>query len=252
MNEKLQKLLRNKKYKLATIRNSNSLIYVDDLKAWENDTNCGEYEESNDTSYKKIAITIEGSGFGTSSEDDCTGKYYGLKPILSDYHNYNNKLVVGTTISDLNSFIQCVRGTSYIYVPYEYTGNKKDLRRKDLKLCYVENGVAYFTNNSKQWGDDWNDAPYEYNAGTPYEEEGFEVLKLGFYTGYKYSEPCNYFYGKYFSVEEINCKFVPWLIPDDVKYTPIFAGDTIKEFVEKIKAASGYIMYGIKYENYDY
>ena len=67
MNEKLQKLLRNKKYKLATIRNSNSLIYVDDLKAWENDTNCGEYEESNDASYKKIAITIEGSGFGTSS-----------------------------------------------------------------------------------------------------------------------------------------------------------------------------------------
>ena len=38
------------------------------------------------------------------------------------------------------------------------------------KLCYVSNGVLYFTNKelSEQWGDDWNDHPYEHNAGEPY------------------------------------------------------------------------------------
>lgn len=38
------------------------------------------------------------------------------------------------------------------------------------KLCYVEGCWAYFTSQplEKQWGDDWNDAPYEHNAGTPY------------------------------------------------------------------------------------
>lgn len=38
------------------------------------------------------------------------------------------------------------------------------------KLCYVDSPWAYFTTQEldKQWGDDWNDAPYEHNAGSPY------------------------------------------------------------------------------------
>ena len=42
---------------------------------------------------------------------------------------------------------------------------------KDPILCYVDEPWAYFTTQDldKQWGDDWNDAPYEHNAGTPYE-----------------------------------------------------------------------------------
>lgn len=47
------------------------------------------------------------------------------------------------------------------------------------RLCYVEDGFAYFTTQrlADQWGDDWNDAPYEHNAGTPYEWR--EELGLG-------------------------------------------------------------------------
>ena len=44
---------------------------------------------------------------------------------------------------------------------------------KDLKLCFIDNEIncAYFTEKdvTEQWGDDWNDAPYEYNAEPPYE-----------------------------------------------------------------------------------
>ena len=52
------------------------------------------------------------------------------------------------------------------------------------KLCYVEGNKAWFTNNfEKQWGDDWNDSPYECNAGYPYDswseliEDNEDILK---------------------------------------------------------------------------
>ena len=38
---------------------------------------------------------------------------------------------------------------------------------KEPVLCYIDQHKrAYFTTQalSKQWGDDWNDAPYEQNA----------------------------------------------------------------------------------------
>lgn len=45
-----------------------------------------------------------------------------------------------------------------------------------FRLCYVDKErdgatIAYFTTQplAEAWGDDWDDAPYEHNAGTPYE-----------------------------------------------------------------------------------
>lgn len=251
--DRIDDFFKNRKFRLATVKNeSNILLYVDDLEAWEKDTNYGEYEEEINSSYNKIIIILEGYGFEISRGDECTGKNYGLNAIVRDYNVCDNKICIGSTINDLYAFLKRVRGTSNIYIPYEFIGNKDDLKRKDLKLCYIENNVAYFTNNKKQYGEDWSRVPYEHNAGTPYEEEGFEILKLGFYTRSKYFEPCNYFYNKHFSVEEINCKFVPWLIPESVKYKPIFAGENLKGFVRKIKDISGDILYGIQFENYNY
>lgn len=44
---------------------------------------------------------------------------------------------------------------------------------KQYKLCYVAGNVLYFTDNFKrQSADDWNDRPYECNAGEPYEWDG--------------------------------------------------------------------------------
>lgn len=253
MHQKLERLFKNKTYKLATVRsNNNSLIYVNDLKSWEKDTQCGEYEESKDIDYKMIIVMVEGFGVEVEKEYNCVGRNYGSRSILRDSFDNKSQIYAGTTISDLYAFMQKIRGKSGLYVPYAYIGGKKALKRKDLKLCYVEDGIAYFTNNPEQWGDDWNDAPYQHNAGTPYQEEGFELMKVGFYTAYNYSEPSEYFHSKHFSVEEINCKFIPWLIPSSVKIPPIFAGESIKEFTEKIESVSGHILYGIKFENYNY
>lgn len=50
------------------------------------------------------------------------------------------------------------------------------------KLCHVERNFAYFTRLplDEQWGDDWNDAPYEHNAGTPYDEEKYCCIGILF------------------------------------------------------------------------
>lgn len=42
--------------------------------------------------------------------------------------------------------------------------------KREPVLCYVDDKFAYFTTQelAKQWGDDWDDAPYEHNAGEPY------------------------------------------------------------------------------------
>ena len=230
MNSKSNKLLNNKTYKLATVRNDKILLYVNNLKEWEKDTNFGEYMESNDDKYRKILIMITDAEFDICDEYDCIGKNYSLNPVLSDYNNSNNKICQGSSINDLRNFLEATGYNCYLYIPYKYTDESELLKRKDLKHCYIEDNIAYFTNNPNQWGDDWNDKPYECNAGYPYEEEGFEVVSLSFYSNYNYTEPKDYFHNNKFSAEEINCKFIPWLIPEDVKYHPIFAGESIKDF----------------------
>ncbi len=131
-------------------------------------------------------------------------------------------------------------------------------------LCYVEknfdDGVAYFTtqNIKEQWGDDWNDAPYEHNAGKPYDDHKFDawkIIKIPFCVdGFEVAKSLkttengdivviNYTNSPY-SVEMINNKEIPWLhscyASDKVS---IFAGETIIEFVKKIKDFKGEVYF---------
>jgi hypothetical protein len=93
-------------------------------------------------------------------------------------------------------------------------------------LCYVDGNVAYFTTQPLEEanGDDWNDTPYEHNAGTPYRwsaESEHDKLKT----------PCEitsvYFIGPFqrpedfcrrdsggWCVDDINRGLVPWLITE--------------------------------------
>lgn len=51
------------------------------------------------------------------------------------------------------------------------------MKNENWKLCYVSHGRAYFVEDFENaWGDDWNDAPYEHNAGEPYGE--YVVLRF--------------------------------------------------------------------------
>ena len=110
---------------------------------------------------------------------------------------------------------------------------------------------AYFTplDLSEQWGDDWNDAPYDCNAGVPYDEitleteerdglrfatkrKEYTILMIPFSVGNKCSFPSEYGYNTPFCVQDINNTAVAWMYNGkDV----IHAGVNPYEFVEKLK-----------------
>jgi len=122
---------------------------------------------------------------------------------------------------------------------------------KEHRLCYIEGVWAYFTKKpitgtGRQWGDDWNDAPYDCNASPPYADSPGDLIRLAFKS--ELQTPADYHYNSPYSVEQINNGLVPWLCDyyghlsggkgSNIK---IMAGCTLEYFVEIITYAGGEI-----------
>ena len=121
-------------------------------------------------------------------------------------------------------------------------------------LCYITHPWAYFTTQplAAQWGDDWDDAPYEHNAGEPYTyathnrergEDPWSVIKVAFECAY-FDTPDAWTNNSQFqhSVMAINALAVPWLT--SARHTtgyhgPIWAGTTLREFVRRVREVRG-------------
>lgn len=109
-------------------------------------------------------------------------------------------------------------------------------------LCYVDAPWAYFTTQAleKQWGDDWDDAPYDLNAGPPYEwfpgrgGEPWEIVRIAFAEGSHWFDLAN----NTVSVQEINRGARPWIIGSTVV---IPAGTPLSEFKRLIRQDGGII-----------
>ena len=123
-----------------------------------------------------------------------------------------------------------------------------------FKLCYIDGSFAFFTTQSlkDQWGDDWNDAPYEHNAGEPYlynpetDAKPFEVLRIAFDGGELRTPGDLAGYNSSYSVQDINDGKVPWLQSfwtDEI----IWAGSGLAHFAAKIERANGQIF--LPYKN---
>jgi hypothetical protein len=173
---------------------------------------------------------------------------------------------------DLKAAIDWVRGATNIDLGHSMWTRAgaviKTKPIKEFKLCYIDNETAYFTTQeiSEQWGDDWNDVPYEYNAGLPYEprilyyadgrrekvesdwnENGtpkWELYRLKFELDYCYVTPANQTGDtSIYSVEAINRKDTPWISGTsyDGKELNIWAGTSIEEFKSQVKSVGGKI-----------
>lgn len=113
-------------------------------------------------------------------------------------------------------------------------------------LCYIQGSFAYFTSQAlaKQWGDDWNDAPYEHNAGTPYEwreggkEPRYELRKVAFDGNFQ--TPCDGHCNSPFSVEMINRGDIAWLRGP---VAPVPAGVSIERFTELVEMNGGVVFF---------
>jgi hypothetical protein len=71
------------------------------------------------------------------------------------------------------------------------------------------------------WGDDWNDAPYDCNAGTVYDRYVTGVKDVAFPFDSLVLEPSSEWYGSnsHYSKEDMQNRFVPCIIivPKDVR-----------------------------------
>ena len=122
---------------------------------------------------------------------------------------------------------------------------------KEYRLCYVS-GFAYFTTQDikTQWGDDWDDAPYEHNAGTPYEwhervdseKSAWEIIKVA-YSGDLETPSDIAGLNSSYSVQRINSGAIAWLASsrwgNSKEIVSIVAGTTLEQFIELVEFAGG-------------
>jgi len=110
-----------------------------------------------------------------------------------------------------------------------------------MKLCYIEGPWAFFTDLSldEQWGDDWEDAPYEHNAGPPYTSLGGQIVKLAWEGDL--DAPNEHYANSPYSVQRINKGAVPWLVSSqwNKEFVKIPAGTSIFDFIELVETAGG-------------
>jgi hypothetical protein len=108
------------------------------------------------------------------------------------------------------------------------------------RLCYVAR-FAYFTSKplDKQWGDDWDDAPYNCNAGSPYSDSPDQIVKVAF--DGDYTVPSETAFNCPYSVQNINQGQIPWLVFNkyDKESISIPAGTTLEDFCALVKKAGG-------------
>jgi hypothetical protein len=115
---------------------------------------------------------------------------------------------------------------------------------KEFRLCYVDENIMCFSDNfEKQWGDDWNDRPYEHNAEPPYGLEddkplrdGFgHIRKIAFESHWWIRRPCDGHLNSPYSVEDINKGAIAWLYSDEAG--GLMAGATMDEAIAWCKKA---------------
>lgn len=115
------------------------------------------------------------------------------------------------------------------------------MNNDNLVLCYVKEPWAYFTDQplDKQWGDDWNDAPYEHNAGEPYCHDDGRIIKVAYYA--ELVTPCDGLLNSIFSVQAINAGQIAWLRTNSwsSKQIAIPAGTTLATFRKLVADAGG-------------
>lgn len=124
------------------------------------------------------------------------------------------------------------------------TQREEVLPQPCYRLCYVADGFAYFTTQSldEQWGDDWEDTPYEHNAGEPYQsregcETPWEILKVAFSSDY-YRLPHTNHHNSPFSVRGINAGAVAWIF-FPFENIAINAGESLPTFIQKVELTKG-------------
>ena len=90
------------------------------------------------------------------------------------------------------------------------------------------------------WGDDWNDAPYEHNAGRVYQEYIKGYVEFAFPLKYDICEACDGYFNSPFSKEDMINRKVPCLTISTKPKIKIYFGDNIDEISKQIIELGGF------------
>lgn len=91
----------------------------------------------------------------------------------------------------------------------------------------------YLGENGKQWGDDWDDAPYEHNAERVYGEYVKATKDVAFPFDYLVFEPCDGVNCSRYCKQDMIKRKVPCLIvvPDELHKEDCFMSDDFNRWV---------------------
>ena len=120
------------------------------------------------------------------------------------------------------------------------------------RLTFIDERNAWFcTDPATAWGDDWNDAPHDCNAGLPYFDRGGDWYRVMFdpgnleLVGVQFGQAENKW--GVLSVQEINEGAAPWLAEFDWRsgdlVNEVPAGVSVPEFVELLKESGGKVFF---------
>jgi hypothetical protein len=110
------------------------------------------------------------------------------------------------------------------------------------RLCYVQAPWAWFTRLplSHQWGDGWERAPYQREAGPPYDDTPGTIVRLAF--DGPFIAPQDDPRAPPLSVNDINHGQAPWLRSEHYEHSAplaIMGGTTLERFVEIVQCGGG-------------
>ena len=136
----------------------------------------------------------------------------------------------------------------YYFNPIVRRGSESDDYPNPEYIPGKQEYYAYFTPIplDEQWGDDWNDRPYECNAEIPYDDVydenknrvEIEIVQVPFYIKHdgwhiKFPKDFGAYDNSPFAVEDINGGAVAWIY-DRTSRTAIYAGCNPEEFLNKL------------------
>ena len=90
------------------------------------------------------------------------------------------------------------------------------------------------------WGDDWDDAPYEHNAGQVYQRYIQGYVEFTFPLKYSVCEPCDDYFNSPYSKEDMKNGKVPCLTISTEPEIKIYFGDNIDEISKQIIERGGF------------
>ncbi len=128
---------------------------------------------------------------------------------------------------------------------------------QELIDCEIKGNMVrlYLGKNGEQWGDDWNDKPYEHNAGRVYDEYVEKIADISTNFNFEVREPANFtksdsvfentnsdwrredfIKGKIYAFTVIN--------PENNSSIMIYFGEKLEDIIKRLnKIKAGYSVY---------